>query len=115
MTTKDIDRRFFLERFFLDFIPDDISKEDVNKAEKALLEGKYDRSTWIDIMCVSIVNKYLSHFSGNVFNIKEILNETTVRSIIEKDERLRLIKEPEILIPESFYKTCNFIEMNNFK
>lgn len=102
-------------RYFCVDLLDNISRKDVNKAKEVLLEGKYDRGTGIDPFCVETVIIYLSHFSGDVFNIKEILEKSTVRSIIERDERLRLIRDPENLIPESFYKTCNFIKMNNLK
>ena len=108
MTTKNIDWRYFL-----DFMPDNISKEDVNKAKEVLSEGKFERGTGIDPFLVETVIIYLSHFSGNIFNIKEILEETTVRLIIEKDERLRLIRDPENLIPESFFKVSNFMQLNN--
>lgn len=112
MATKNININW---KYFFADLPDNIFREDVNKAKEVLLEGKYERGTGIDPFFIETVVIYLSHFSGEVFNVKEILNETTVRSIIGKDERLSLIRDPENLIPESFYKVSTFMQLNNLR
>ena len=86
----------------------DISNNDIKRAKEAYEQGKYSFN-YIDPMRFKIVEHYLSHFSNEPHNTKEILEESLMHSIIDKDDYLKIICHPERLIPESFNEVCDFI------
>ena len=85
-----------------------ISNEDVVKARSAYEHGKH-ASSYIDPIRFKIVEQYLSHFPNESHNTKEILEESVMHSIIDKDDYLKIMSNPEKLIPESFDEVCDFI------
>ncbi len=85
-----------------------ISIRDVIEARKSSENSCYALS-YIDPIRFKIVEKYLSHFSNGSHNTKEILEESLIHSIIDKDDYLKSLNNPETLIPESFDEVCDFI------
>lgn len=64
---------------------------------------------YIDPIRFMIVEQYLSHFEAESVNTKDILEQSLVNSIIERDSYLKILKNPKVLIPESFDEVCDFI------
>ena len=85
-----------------------IMKIDVARAKRAYKQGMHAMN-YIDTIRFEIVEHYLSHFSTESVNTKDILKEPLVNSIIEQDSYLRCLKNPQVLIPESFDEICDFI------
>ena len=85
-----------------------ISNNDIIRAKIAYEQGKYAMN-YIDPICFKIVEQYLSYFPNKTLNTMEILEESLMHSIIEKDVYLKILRNPEKLIPESFDTVCDFI------
>jgi len=85
-----------------------ITKKDIIRAKKAYEQRTYAMG-YIDPIRFMIVEHYLSHFSTESVNTKDILEQSLVNSIIEQDSYLRTLKNPKVLIPESFDEVCDFI------
>lgn len=85
-----------------------ITKNDVRRAKKAYKQGIYSMN-YIDPIRFKIVECYLSHFLEESVNMKDILEESLVDSIIKQDSYLRCLKNPQVLITESFDELCDFI------
>lgn len=85
-----------------------ITKKDIIRAKKAY-EQRTHAMGYIDPIRFMIVEHYLSHFSTESVNTKDILEQSLVNSIITQDSYLRMLKNPETLIPESFDEVCDFI------
>lgn len=85
-----------------------ITKNDVIRAKKAHKPGVHAMG-YIDPIRFEIVEHYLSHFSTESVNTKDILKESLVDSIIEQDSYLRNLKNPQMLILSSFDEICDFI------
>ncbi len=85
-----------------------ITKNDITRAKKAYEQGAYAMG-YIDPIRFKIVECYLSYFSEEFVNTKDILEESLVDSIIKQDSYLRCLKNPQVLIPVSFDEVCDFI------
>ena len=85
-----------------------LTMNDIICAEKAYEKGNYCMS-YIDPMRFKIVKTYLSYFSNEPQNTQEILDKELVKSIIEKDDYLKMISNAETEIPKSFNEVCTFI------
>ncbi len=86
----------------------DLTMNDIICAEKAYKKGNYCMF-YIDPMQFKIVKTYLSYFSNEPQNTQEILDKELVKSIIEKDNYLKMISNAEVEIPKSFNEVCIFI------
>ena len=64
---------------------------------------------YLDPIRFKIVEHYLSHFSTELVNTKDILEQSLIDSIIKQDSYLRILNNPQVLIPESFDEVCDFI------
>ncbi len=85
-----------------------MTKNDVKRAKRAFDQGKYTM-VYIDQIRFEVVESYLSHFSEESVNTKDILEASLVDTIIKKDSYLACLKNPQDLIPESFDEVCDFI------
>ncbi len=85
-----------------------ITKKDIIRAKNAYEQGAYAMK-YIDPIHFKIVECYLSHFSEESVNTKDILEESLMDSIIKQDSYLRCLKNPQVLIPTSFDEVCDFI------
>lgn len=85
-----------------------ITKNDIIRAKKAY-EKKACAMGYIDPIHFEIVEHYLSHFEAKLVNTKDILKQSLVDSIIEQDSYLRMLNNPQVLIPASFDEVCDFI------
>lgn len=85
-----------------------ITKKDITRAKKAYEQGTHARR-YIDPIRFEIVEHYLSHFSTESVNTKSILKQSLVDSIIKQDSYLRMLNNPQVLIPASFDEVCDFI------
>lgn len=77
--------------------------------EKKAHEQSASVMGYIDPMCFYIVHRYLSYFSKEPVNTQDILKEPLVDSIIEQDSYFKCLKNPRVLILESFDEVCDFI------
>lgn len=85
-----------------------ITKNDIIRAKKAYKQGIHAMG-YIDPIRFEIVERYLSHFSTELVNTKDIFEQSLVDSIIKQDSYLRMLNNPQVLIPESFDEVCDFI------
>ena len=85
-----------------------ITKKDIARAKKAYKQGAYAMG-YIDPIRFEIVEHYLSHFSTKPVNTKDILEQSLMDSIVKHDSYLRMLNNPQVLIPESFDEVCDFI------
>lgn len=85
-----------------------ITDQDFQKAQSSFNRGDYALN-YIDPLRFKVVEQYLSHCPGSSYDLKEILEESNLRRIIDMDEYLKMLREPEKLIPESFDAFCEFI------
>ncbi len=85
-----------------------ITKNDIIRAKKAHKRGIHAMG-YIDPIRFKIVEHYLSNFSTESVNTKDILEQSIVDSIIKQDSYLRILNNPQVLIPESFDEVCDFI------
>lgn len=85
-----------------------ITKNDIIRAKKAYKQGAYAMG-YIDPIRFKIVEQYLSHFGADPVNTKDILEQSLVDSTIKQDSYLRMLNNPQVLIPRSFDEVCDFI------
>lgn len=85
-----------------------ITKNDIKMAKRAHKQKMYAMG-YIDPIRFKIVEQYLSHFEAESVNTKDILEESLVNSIIKQDSYLKCLRNPKVLIPESFDEVCDFI------
>ncbi len=85
-----------------------ITKKDIIRAKNAYEQG-ICAMKYIDPIRFKIAECYLSYFSEESVNTKDILEESLMGSIIKKDSYLRCLKNPQVLIPASFDEVCDFI------
>ena len=85
-----------------------ITKNDIIRAKKAHKQGAYAMG-YIDPIRFEIVEHYLSYFSTEPINTKDILEQSLIDSIVKQDTYLGMFNNPQVLIPVSFDDVCDFI------
>ena len=85
-----------------------ITKNDIIRAKKAYKQGTHAMG-YIDPIRFEITEQYLSHFSTESVNTKNILKQSFIDSIIKQDSYLGMLNNPQVLIPASFDEVCDFI------
>ncbi len=85
-----------------------ITKNDIIRAKKAYKQGM-PAMGYIDPIRFEIIEHYLSHFSTESVNTRDILKQSLIDSIIKQDSYLEMLNNPQVLIPVSFDEVCDFI------